>query len=381
MLKKATYVKNIVNLNYSLIPEDEIFIIKSKEIYFVFPKKILEKYKIVPLKIKGEDCYLIYNSLITKIYKSKDTTLKKTITKTNWKEFNKENYLIIYDPNPNKSNLNKINEHENDKHLKLDESIDKKTGKRKHDYYYKSKNVNLLNWISVTSLSKTFFPFDIDKIAGYVAKKTKKTKESIIKEWEELANQGVKVHKIIELYLDSNIVYKDETFKKQFKQFLNYNNFMENQGYFIYKSEWKIFNKLLKTVGTIDAVYYSPFEKKIILVDFKTTKHFIKKLRTIYYSPLSLSVVKKLEKGEINNYKNVMDGLSKRNKFVKYSLQLGLYKHILDTNYINKNFKFDCDEMHIVRLHKNIQNYELTKINPKDLEFRIKKMFELKCLL
>lgn len=367
MLNKVKYVKTIKNLNYSLIPDDEIFLIKSKEVWFVFPQKFMKKYTYIPLKIKGEEYYLIED----KIHKSKDAILQKKVIKTIWKSFDKSPYLIVYDPYPNKSTLNEINEHKNDKYLKLDESIDEK-GNRKHDYYFKGEKVK--KWVNVTKFVSIFFPFDAEKIAGFIAKKTNRSKYSILKEWKHAATQGSKVHKIINNLLDIKEVYTGEEFKIQYDQALNYLKYMKKRGYFPYRSEWSIFNEQLKTMGTPDVGFYSPFEKKYIWTEFKTTKRFIKKLRSHHYSPLSMNILNKLKDGEIKDYRRIMEGLPKRNKFIQYSLQLGIYKHLLDTNYGD----FECDEMHIVRLNKNIKDYELTKVNPLDMEFRIKKLFELR---
>lgn len=274
--------------------------------------------------------------------------------------------------------------HKKDKDLKFDNSIDIETGKRKHVYLYKEIDIKKLGWVSVTELKNVFYPFNADFIAFRLSSTRNKksiyygkSKKNILKMWEELANLGTEVHKIIEDYLETKKEYKETKFEKEYKQFLRYHKMMLKDGYKPYRTEWKIYNENLKIAGTIDAVYIR--KKKMIITDWKRSNKPIIASKAIFVKPEATFYNEELKSGKITHYKDVMKGLVMQNKFLSYSLQLGIYRYILKSSY---DLGYSIDEMHLVRIYPdNKENYELTKIDPKNLEFRIEKLFALKKMI
>lgn len=264
-----------------------------------------------------------------------------------------------------KPTLNSINWHQKDKYIKFDDSIDISYNK-KHDYYLEDINVKKLGWKSVTEITKQFYPFNARMIAFKLGKtKNKKSKyfgksgQQILKEWDLKREYGSEMHEIIHNYLNHNKLYGNIKYIKEYKQFRSYNEYMIKRGYLPYKSEWYIYNEDLAIVGTIDVVYYSPQNDDYIIVEFKRTEKDIQ--------PKSYNKKKNII---INKFKDIMKGFSKSDKYIEFSLQLGLYRHILKSyNIIN------CNEMHIVKLHPFINNYELSIVDPKLLKNRIERIF------
>lgn len=205
---------------------------------------------------------------------------------------------------------------------------------------------------SVTSLLKKYtLEFESDKIAKNVAFKQNKTKEDVLKEWEYKKNyscfKGTEFHKYVENFLNrkfisldedsferfllsessKNIEQTKEDYKNNFKQMIiNFLNFYKwyDENYYFLKSEFVVGDIDSGICGTIDNLSFHKKDKTLAILDYKTNQN--------------------IKKQGFNRQK-MLNELSHLDdcELVKYSLQLHIYKHILE-----KNTKFEVKDLHIV---------------------------------
>lgn len=232
------------------------------------------------------------------------------------------------------------NKHERDPLLHFDELT--------HSYTYKSNKL-----VSSTTLIHSFFhPFDSDQIINDMMKSQSwpnnkyypMTKNEIKTLWsknsEEAMRLGTKLHLDIEKYLNYQTI-SNET--KEFQFFLN---FMKESKLDPYRTEWKIFDEDSKIAGTIDCCCRNRYGE-IVLYDWKRSKeikrsNFKKKYAKVEY---------------LNHLEDV--------NFVHYSLQLNLYKYILEKKYHEK-----VKEMYLVVFHPQFDDYLLVCV--PDMQTEIK---------
>jgi hypothetical protein len=202
------------------------------------------------------------------------------------------------------------------------------------------------NYISVTTLVKRLFEkFDSDTIIDNMMKspnwKNSKyyglTKNYIKNKWKcdgiEAANKGTKLHSCIEKYYNNKEVNSDVIEYTYFLNFLNDNIELKP-----YKSEWKVYNETKKISGTIDMVYLNP-DGSVSIYDWKRSKEITK---TSKYNKFSIC-------DEINYIPDT--------NYWQYSIQLNLYKYILETEY-----NLSVKELYIVQLHEDLNNYVKYKV-------------------
>jgi ATP-dependent exoDNAse (exonuclease V) beta subunit len=116
-----------------------------------------------------------------------------------------------------------------------------------------------------------------------------------------------------------------------------------------YRTEWLIFDEDLKISGSIDMVYENE-DGTLNIYDWKRSKEIIKTNNWNKYASCP----------EISH---VAD-----NNYSHYSLQLNIYKTILERKY-GKTVK----ELYLVRLHPESENYDLIPV--PIMENEIKKLF------
>ena len=247
-------------------------------------------------------------------------------------------------------NLSEKNQHERDKNIIFDE--------KPHIYYINGSSDNI---ISVTTFIHEFFPkFNADLIISKMMKSKNwenskyygMKKEEIIQEWEDnknfAANKGTALHKSIELYYN-NLNYFNES--KEFKHFLNFAK--EHEHLIPFRSEWEIYDEDLKLAGSIDMCFLENQENKdeVILFDWKRSK----------------------EIKENNQYENGLYPVSHlpNANYWHYSLQLNIYKKILENKYGKK-----VKEMYLVWLYPTNDNYK--KIKVVDLEEEVEELFKIR---
>lgn len=244
--------------------------------------------------------------------------------------------------------LKKLNPHKRDEKIFFDE--------KPHIY-----TVNGINksFTSVTTFIHDFFPkFDADSIIDKMmnsrnwtnSKYYGMTKEEIIQEWEDnknlAAHNGTIMHKDIELFFND---IKVENKSKEFKFFLDFNK--EHNNLIPYRTEWEIFDEDLLLAGSIDMCFTTENSDEIIIYDWKRSKDI--KENNLYDS--GLYPVSHLPHA---NYWH-------------YSLQLNIYKTILEKKYGKK-----VKEMYLLWLHPNNENYK--KIKVTELKDEVNQLFKIR---
>lgn len=202
-----------------------------------------------------------------------------------------------------------------------------KFNKTKHKYTYNGKEL-----ISVTTYIKQFFPeFDAKGIARKL-NKMRNTKwyrmgiRKILAQWKEQASYGTKIHEEIETYINEPLVYaKACDVSEETQQALGFwHNHCRKLNKPSTYPELRVFNEELGLAGTIDvAIYHTLDSGEVVvdLIDWKVTKDLTKTVKLVTEGPLA-------------EFK-VQD-----NKLSKYSLQLNLYKRILELGGVRVNKMF-----------------------------------------
>jgi hypothetical protein len=234
------------------------------------------------------------------------------------------------------------------------------------DHKYKINN-EVCKYSVTTLLKKYSEEFDVEKNAKNVALKQNKNIETILKEWdfkrEYACFKGTEFHKYIENFLnrkflsldddglyrmllkegcediDSKQVKYKETMRYMVRNFLKFYEWYDKSFHYI-KSEFAVGDIDSKICGTIDNLSYNRETKNLTVFDYKTN-HTIKTVG--FKGKTMLRELSHLQDCELS----------------KYSLQLHIYKRILE-----KNSGFKVDNLYIVWFPEN-QDYEL--MTPLDL--------------
>lgn len=244
------------------------------------------------------------------------------------------------------------------------------------DHKYKI-NGNLSKY-SVTSLLKKYTSdFESEKIAKKVSIKQGKPVEDVLKEWEFKKNyscfKGTEFHKYIEKFLDRKLISLNE---KELELFLInekidnvddkkifYKNNMKNmvgnfikfydwydKNYNFLKSEFVVGDPESKICGTIDNLSVNKNTNNLSILDYKTNKEIKNKG---FKGQKMLMELSHLEDCELT----------------KYSLQLHIYKYIIE-----KNTSFKVDNLHIIWFPEEEDYQLITPLNlEKEAEIVIKK--------
>ena len=207
--------------------------------------------------------------------------------------------------------------------------------------------------ISVTSfLHDCFEDFDADKVIEKLVtnprcKYFNRSIEEIKSEWKSANLLGTELHAKIEDFMNNaKISYpyshkdllinygvggKDED--KGWDLFLEFAKTFEDK--IPYRTEWRIYCEELQIAGSLDMAYLNP-DGTISIFDWKRTTDLDK--RSGFRNKMSLKFPE-----------TVPD-----TKFHKYSLQLNLYKAIIE-----KNYGLKVKELVLVGLHPTQQKFEL----------------------
>lgn len=242
------------------------------------------------------------------------------------------------------------NVHPRDYNLKFDEAT--------HTYTINGDS----NYKSVTTWIHDFFPrFNSDliikKMRGgknwtpdnqYYNMLDSEIKDLWANNGKDASEKGTEMHLNIEYYY--NKVPVSEIFKKtiEYKMFLKF--LTDHSNYKPYRTEWAIYSKKYLLAGSIDMIFKDPENNdKVIIADWKRCKE-------IKYS-------NKWEKGyePLSNIDNC--------NYWHYTLQLNVYKTMLETNY---GLKVSC--MFLVVIHPNNED-TYKKIKIPIIDEPIRKMF------
>lgn len=198
----------------------------------------------------------------------------------------------------------------------------------RHEYKVAGKKLT-----SATTMLGEFFPkFDADKIAYFVARREGKTKEEVLKEWDdkriEACDFGNAVHLYAEMKLMGGVVPRPNSNREK-TAFRLVEKFIEGllKEYVVVEAEKIVFSESHGISGTIDLVLQHRKSKKICLLDWKTNKKIEK--RNQYSKPA---------------YPPIED-LNDAN-YTKYALQLNLYKYIMES----EGYVDEIDEMILLHI-------------------------------
>jgi len=234
--------------------------------------------------------------------------------------------------------LNLTNTHVNDTRVFFDS--------KNHEYFVDGKKINY----SVTGLIESFFPeFDSDywsdkkaieriKIEGgkLTDENIYKVKKDILMEWEEnrkdAADKGTILHEKIENFynnIEDNLDAPEFTYFKNFIQ--KYPKLKP------YKTEWRIFDSNLSLAGSIDMVYEKD-NGDLFLFDWKRSTKIINGAGHLIESDYDYG---------FDELSHIAD-----NSYNRYSLQLNLYKYIIESNYGKK-----ISSMNLLILHPHFHTF------------------------
>jgi len=206
--------------------------------------------------------------------------------------------------------------------------------------------------ISVTTLIHEHFPkFDATKVLKMMRNKHEKypglSDEQIKESWEkngkQASGQGTKMHKMIENYY--NDIKNDEKDCEliEYKYFLSFDSEVrQKKGFVPYRTEWSIFDGDLDLAGQLDMLYKKD-DGTYALYDWKR----VKEIKTDNSYEKGLGKLKHLP--HCNYY--------------HYSLQLNVYKRILE-----KRYDMKITEMILVVLHPDNDNYKLHEVFEMNME-------------
>jgi ATP-dependent exoDNAse (exonuclease V) beta subunit len=216
-------------------------------------------------------------------------------------------------------------------------------------------------FISATTIIHKYFPeFDNDAVIQKMMKSPNwkkspyygKSVDEIKKQWEDnrvsAAAKGTQVHDWIEnFYLGGFVCPSKEA--EESKSFQNFMNFHNEYGWKPFRTEWRVFTEDYKVAGSIDIVFEGSEKGKIKVYDWKNSKEI------------------KTE----NRYEKGLEPLTHlpNCNFYHYSLQLNLYKWILERHYDVK-----VEEMGLIIVHENYPTY--LKYDVRDMKKEIELLLE-----
>lgn len=220
-----------------------------------------------------------------------------------------------------------------------------------HTYYIDDKKVP----ISTTGLISLFFPkFNADLVISKMMKSKKwkdskyygMTEDAIKSQWndsgKDASSEGTKLHLKIEHFYKHNIEIDESN-----KEHIQFKNFYQDHKYLNpFKFEWRIFDDVINFAGTIDSIFKNN-DGTYSIYDWKRSKEI------------------KFE----NRYDNALEPISHLpdTNYSKYSVQLNIYKYILE-----KYYDIKIKELYLVQFHPNIENYN--KIRVQDMNKETKRI-------
>ncbi len=230
---------------------------------------------------------------------------------------------------------------------------------------YLIENINPDEVISVTTFIHSYFPvFESEKVIEKMrnsenfddSKYAEMTDQEIIKLWSDESKKssklGTDMHKDIENFY--NTEKNPQLISKEFEYFLNFNNYI-TESCDIYRTEWSIYIEEVKLAGQLDALFKLKNSDEFLLCDWKRSKE--------------IKMFNKFEKGL-----SCLSHLDNCN-FIHYSIQLNMYKYILE-----KYYDIKVSKMIIVILHPNNSDYKMIEIQNMSKEIQDMIDDRTKCL-
>lgn len=214
-----------------------------------------------------------------------------------------------------------------------------------HVYYVHGKTDN----ISVTTLVHKHFPkFDAKLVISRMMRSKNwpnspyfgKSAEEIQNQWSQsgldATTKGTYMHKSIEMFYNNDPVTDNDT--PEYKMFMDFHNDHKDT-LEAYRTEWEVYDEEHKIAGSIDMVFRNVEDDTYSIYDWKRTKEI--KMRNAFGGRGSYPL------------KSFHDC-----NYVHYSLQLNIYKRILETRY-GKTIR----DMYLICMHpeypKSYMKYEV----------------------
>ena len=218
-----------------------------------------------------------------------------------------------------------------------------------HYYTYKGKLVG----ISATRLIEQYTnEFEQDEIAEKVAQKENKTIQQVLDEWKYkndfACNKGSTCHNYAQS-LWSGSIYADLLFdeSEEYKNAVEKIKVQANTFHFDYEQhlehvadEYVIGSSEYDIASAVDHLFINKLTGGLVLVDYKTNSYLTGHNKKAYSKPMKIPL------HELND-----DSLH------HYYIQLSMYKFIIE-----KYTNLKVDEMFIVYMSENIDNYEIIDI-------------------
>jgi len=244
--------------------------------------------------------------------------------------------------------LENKNKHERDNRILFDEPT--------HTYTIDGDS----SYTSVTTyVHEHFEKFDADKIIDNMMKSKKWqqnkyygcSKEEIKKMWDDnrdkAACEGTKLHYDIECFYN-NIFNDNDTI--EYKYFMNFKDKFSDL--IPYRTEWTVFHEELKIAGSIDMIFENE-KGELQIYDWKRSKGISKSNSWNKFSKTEC-----IEHLPDSNYWH-------------YSLQLNIYKYILEKKYNKK-----VTELYLVCLHPENKTNNYERIKVINLENELEELFK-----
>ncbi len=244
----------------------------------------------------------------------------------------------------------------------INKIIDKDITLDETDHSYSLISDPTIKFTSCTSFVKYFFePFDKIGIANNLVANHPKyfgmMPEELTEEWNLKAEEGTYVHNEIDLYIKTG---KKAQADKSILAINWLKDYIKANHQIL--SEVIIYSKDLQLAGTVDLLIYDNITNTFEIIDWKTSK---KIERRSYKSKVGIT----------NATSNLMDC-----NFIHYSLQLSLYRYILEEYYnipVSKTIIVHLNEVNAIPHESNYYKNEIIEMLKYDRE-NLKKMAEKK---
>ena len=183
-----------------------------------------------------------------------------------------------------------------------------------------------------------------------------KSEEDILAMWSsnEAAEAGTRMHYHIECFYNYMEVEHDGS--EEFDYFLRFEEDYKDK-FKPYRTEWMVYHEELKLCGSIDMIFENP-DGTLQIYDWKRSKGIEYEFDNPRYAK--------------NATTSCISHLPDKN-FWHYSLQLNVYKYILEAKYGKK-----VTDMYLVCLHPNNANKSYDRIQVQHLDKEIQDLMELR---